>query len=135
MTRTIMALGAAALAFTAVHAGAETRAEKGEAKFAQLIEGRVAGEAKSCITAFRSSDVDVIEHVGISYKDGDTLWIAKASNPDSLGPNDVPIFDRFGSQLCKQDVIRTIDRYSHFTTGSVFLEDFIPYTKVETAES
>ena len=135
MTRPILALGAAALAFTAANASGETPAEKGEAKFAELTEGRVAGEPKSCINAFRSNNVDVIEYVGISYKDGDTLWIAKASNPSSLGRNDVPIFDRFGSQICRQDVIRTVDRYSQFTTGTVFLEDFVPYEKAESADS
>jgi len=131
MTRLLTtALAIATIAFTGVPAAAQSAEERGAAKFAELTEGRVAGEPKSCITAMRSRDVDVIEHVGLAYRDGDTLWIARASNPNSLGRSDVPIIDRFGSQLCRQDVMRTIDRYSQFTTGSVFLEEFVPYTKI-----
>ena len=122
---------AAALAFVGTPASAETAAERGEAKFAELTEGRVAGEPKSCIPAFRSTDIKVIENVGIAYEAGDTLWIARASDPRSLSWSDVPIFDRHGSQLCHQDVIRTIDRGSNFFSGTVFLEPFVPYTKVE----
>ncbi len=39
------------------------------------------------------------------------------------------MINRFGSQLCTQDVIRTVDRYSGFTTGAVFLREFTPYKK------
>jgi len=128
------ALAVAAVAFAGVPALAETAAERGEAKFAELTEGRIAGEPQSCITATRSRDIDVIENVGLTYRDGDTLWIARANNPNALRRSDVPIIDRFGSQLCRQDVIRTIDRYSQFTTGSVFLDDFVPYTKSDSEE-
>jgi len=38
--------------------------------------------------------------------------------------------DRFSpSRLCVQDSIRTIDRYDGYTTGALFLKDFVPYTK------
>ncbi len=129
MLRLTSALGAAALALSSTMALAQTAEERGAAKFAELTEGRVAGEPKSCVSAMRSNDIEVIEHVGIAYEQGDTLWIARATDPRSLGRHDVPIIDRFGSQLCRQDVIRTVDRYSQFVSGVVFLEDFVPYTK------
>ena len=129
MLKPIFTLGVAALAIVSTPAGAQTAAEKAEAKFAELTEGRVAGEPQSCISAMRSNDVEVVENLGITYDDGDTLWIARARDPRSLSWNDVPIIDRFGSQLCKFDVIRTVDRSTQFTTGAVFLEDFVPYTK------
>ena len=129
MLKLIPAIGAAALALAGTPALAETAAEKGAAKFAELTEGRTAGKPRSCISALRSNDIEVVEHLGIVYEEGDTVWIARASDPRSLGPSDVPIIDRFGGQLCRHDVIRTIDRTAHFMTGSVFLEDFVPYTK------
>ena len=142
MKTCVAALAAAALAFTdtqAIAQGTEktaplTAAEKGAAKFAELTQGRVAGEPKSCVSALRSNDVQVIEHVGIAYKAGKTLWIARARDARSLGPDDVPIIERFGGQLCREDVIQTVDRYTHFTTGSVFLDSFVPYTKVESED-
>ena len=129
MKRTFVAIATAALALTGTQAQAETRMEKNEARLAQMLEGRVAGEPQSCVSAFRTNDIEVLEYVGIVYDAGDTIWVARATDPRSLGMNDIPIIDRFGSQLCRHDVIRTVDRYSQFTTGAVFLQDFVPYTK------
>lgn len=122
-------LAGLALAATPALASAETPAERGEARLAKMIEGRAAGEPVSCIPALRSNRLTVIDHVGLVYDAGDTIYVARASNPRSLGRNDIVVIDRFGSQLCKQDIVRTVDRYQHYTTGAVFLEDFIPYTK------
>ncbi len=129
MKSVLVALGAAAFAFGAAPSSAATAEEKGAARFAELTQGRTAGEPRSCISAMRSNDLKVVEYLGIVYEQGDTVWIARAADPRSLGHSDVPIFERFGSQLCRQDVIRTIDRSSHFTTGVVFLDEFVPYTK------
>src|SRR5690606_2422272 len=122
-------LAGLALAATPALVSAETPAERGEARLAKMIEGRAAGEPVSCIPALRSNRLTVIDHVGLVYDAGETIYVARASNPRSLGRNDIVVIDRFGSQLCKQDIVRTVDRYQHYTTGAVFLEDFIPYTK------
>ena len=134
MKRTVTAIVGAALALTGTQATAQTRQEKGEARLAEMIEGRTAGEPRSCIPAMRSFDLEVIEYVGFVYDAGDTIWVARARDPRSLSTNDVPIIRRVNSQLCRQDVIRTVDRYTNFTTGAVFLEDFVPYKKAETEE-
>jgi hypothetical protein len=39
------------------------------------------------------------------------------------------VIERFGSQLCTTDIIRTVDRSGGYITGAVFLGDFVPYTK------
>lgn len=121
----------AALALTASGpAFAETRAEKSEARLAKLLEGRTAGEPVSCINTLRSStDLQVMDYIGVVYDAGDTVYVARATDPRSLGWDDVVVIERFGSQLCKQDVVRTIDRTNGFTTGVVFLQDFVPYTR------
>ena len=123
-------LAGAALAVSGVSAAsAETLAERGEARLAEMLQGRVAGEPVSCITPNRSRNLQVIEHVGVVYDDGDTIYVARPSNPRSLGSMDVPVIERFGSQLCKQDLTKTIDRYDGHVSGVVFLSDFVPYTK------
>lgn len=122
------ALGA--LTLLAAPAQANTRVEKGEARLAEMLEGRVAGEPRSCITAYRSTDLEVIPYVGIVYDAGDTIYVARAVHPHSLRPSDIPVFDRRGGSLCRMDVTRTIDRHHpHFFTGALFLEDFVPYTE------
>lgn len=123
-------LAGAALALSgATAASAETLAEKGEAKLARMLEGRTAGEPVSCISTPRSNRLEVIEHVGLVYDAGNTIYVARPSNPKALGPWDVPVIERFGSQLCKTDVIRTVDRSDGMFRSVVFLDGFVPYTK------
>lgn len=122
-------LAGAALAFAGTTAALAGSAEKNEAKLARMLEGRTAGEPVNCISALRSNRIEVIEHVGIVYDAGSTIYVARPTDPRQLGRDDIVVIDRFGGQLCANDVIRTIDRYQGYTTGAVFLEDFVPYTK------
>jgi len=68
-------LAGAALALTGTAATAETLAEKGEARLARMIEGRTPGEPVSCITTPRSNKLQAIEHVGVVYDTGDTIYV------------------------------------------------------------
>ena len=122
-------LAGAALMLTGTTAALARNAEENEAKLARMLEGRTAGEPVTCISALNSNRIEVIEHVGIVYDAGSTIFVARPTNPDSLGRNDIVVIDRHGGQLCNTDVIRTVDRYQGFTTGAVFLEHFVPYTK------
>jgi hypothetical protein len=122
-------LAGAALALTGATAVLARSAEENEAKLARMLEGRVAGEPVNCIAALRSERMEVFEHVGIVYDAGATIYVARPDNPRSLGRDDIVVIERFGGQLCANDVIRTVDRYQGFTTGAVFLDKFVPYTK------
>lgn len=121
--------GAAALALTGTAASAETRAEKAEARLARMLEGRTAGEPVKCISTFFDNNLRVMDHIGLVYEAGDTIYVARATHPDRLDYWDVPVIERFGSQLCSNDIMRTIDRSSGFVTGALFLEDFVPYKR------
>jgi len=130
MKKLALILAGATLALTGAAASAKpTRAEQAEANLARMLESRVAGEPVHCITAFDSNRVRVMEHVGIIYDNGGTIWVARVTDPDMLDHWDVPIFKRYGSQLCTTDVIHTVDRSDGHFSGAVFLEDFVPYTR------
>jgi hypothetical protein len=122
-------LAGAVIAFAGATAALGKSAEENEAKLARMLEGRTAGEPVSCISALRSHRLEVIEHVGIVYDAGSTIYVARPSDPDQLGRDDIVVIDRFGGQLCASDMIRTVDRYQGYTTGAVFLDKFVPYTK------
>jgi len=122
-------LTGAALALAGTTAASAGNAEENEAKLARMLEGRTAGEPVSCISALNSNRIEVIEHVGIVYDAGRTIYVARPTDPRQLGRNDIVVIDRFGGQLCHNDVVRTVDRYQGYTTGAVFLEEFVPYTK------
>jgi hypothetical protein len=122
-------LAGAALALTGVTAASARSAEENEAKLARMLEGRTAGEPVSCISALNSNRIEVIEDVAIVYDSGETIYVARPTNPNALSRNDVVVIDRHGGQLCNTDVIRTVDRYQGYTTGAVFLDKFVPYKR------
>jgi len=122
-------LAGTALVLAGATAATAKSAEENEAKLARMLEGRTAGEPVNCISALRSTNIQVLEHVGIVYESGNTIYVARPSDPDQLRRNDIVVINRYGGQLCTSDMIRTVDRYQGFTTGAVFLNDFVPYTK------
>lgn len=127
MKKAIMAIAAASLAIGGSAMAAPTQAEKGEARLAEMLEGRVAGEPQSCIPALSDRRLEVIDETAIVYDAGDTIYVARPSDPQVLDSSDILVIERFGSQLCKHDVSRTVDRHTGFVTGIVFLDDFVPY--------
>lgn len=135
MKKILATLAAATMLATgAVSVQAETRQERSEARLAEMLEGRVAGEPVSCIYTTRSNRLNVMERVGLVYDAGDTIYVARAVDPNMLGSEDVPVIERYSSQLCVNDVMRTIDRNSPSFQGALFLEDFVPYTLVDNHE-
>ncbi len=125
----MIAPAAAALALTSGCATTGQSTADGEARLAAMLEGRVAGEPQSCINATLSNRLEVIDRTAVVYDAGSTIYVARPENPESLDASDVLVIDRFGSRICKQDVIRTLDRTLGFTTGAVFLGDFVPYSR------
>jgi hypothetical protein len=120
----LLVAGAATLA-----ADKPGRAEKNEARLTELLKGRTAGTPVSCIPAFQADQFEVIEGVAMVYGRGQTLYVARPSNPQSMRWDDVVVIKRSGGQLCHTDIIRTVDRMSGFTTGVLFLDKFVPYKK------
>lgn len=107
-----------------------TRAERNEARLAERLEGRVAGEMVSCLYAPDSNRLETIEGVGFVYERGDTLYVARPEDPSVLGPNDIVVVRRLsGGQLCRQDLMQTVDRVSGMLSGIVAIDGFVPYTK------
>lgn len=130
MRKIIAALALSALALGGATAVQAKDNSKGEEKLAKLLEGRVAGEPKSCISTNRSNNMHVIDNTAIVYEDGKTIWVNRTAHPENLDWNDILVINRFsGSQLCRLDQVTTIDQGSGFFTGVVFLQDFVPYRK------
>ena len=94
-----------------------------------MLKGRTAGTPLTCIAAILSNKLEVIEGVALVYNSGDTLYVARPANPDSLRWDNIVVTHRVGGRLRQTDIIRTVDRMSGFTTGVVFLEHFVPYRK------
>jgi len=136
MTISIRTLGlaTAALAMLAGPPVAAKEKKSGEEKLAELLEGRVAGEPQSCITSFHNDHVRVIDDTALVYGRGKTIYVNRTKHPESIDDDDVLVIKRYGSQLCKLDNVTTVDRHHGMFTGVVFLDDFVPYTRVEKSE-
>lgn len=125
-----VASAAAAMAMSAPAAHAKPKLS-GEEQLAKMLEGREAGEPQSCIGLFDSHNLRVIHKTALVYKRGGTVWVNRPANPEDLDYFDVLVLKRTSSQLCKQDIVTTMDQTTHMFTGSVFLGDFVPYKKVD----
>ncbi len=134
MNTTRMIIAAAVLAFAGATAQSATKAErlaKNEARLAELLKGRTAGEPIGCIPEFQASNVEVIDGVAFVYGTGKTIYVAKPERPDTVQWDDVMVVRRTGGMLCNTDIIHTVDRMGGFTTGVVFMGKFVPYRKAD----
>lgn len=122
-----------------VEAEIEAEAEpmtKGQERLAKLLDGRVAGEPVSCIRTLPNQRMETIDGTAYVYGRGNTIYVQRTRNPDQINDNEALVINRFNAtQLCRMDVITTIDQVNRLFTGAVFFDDFVPYTKVKNGTS
>lgn len=112
-------------------AESEITPTKGDIRLAKLLEGREASEPVSCIR-FRTNDrLKVIDDTALVYGRGKTIYVNYTRNPSRIDDRDTMVSRRFGSQVCKTDIITKIDNMTGIYAGNVFLAEFIPYTRVK----
>jgi len=102
----------------------------GEAKLAKILAGREAGKPVDCLPFMAGSDVRVIDKTAIVYGKGRTIYVNRPMNARDLDDDDVMVVKLHTGRLCRLDTIHMHDRSSHFFTGFVGLENFVPYTRV-----
>jgi hypothetical protein len=133
MRNKLLALAAAALAvsgaMSAPALAGQKDAERGAAKLAKMLEGRVAGEPVNCIPGWNSSKIQVIDETAIVYDAGETIYVGRPTDPSVLDRNDMLVTDRISSQMCANDSMRMMSRHGNFVTGVVFIDNFVPYRK------
>ena len=63
---------------------------------------------------------------------GDTIFVQRTRDPARIDASDTLVTNRFGpTQICRLDMMTTIDRFTGIFTGSVFFVDFVPYTRIK----
>ncbi|WP_374531753.1 hypothetical protein [Novosphingobium sp.] len=102
-----------------------------EQQLAKMLEGREAGEPVSCISLQDTRDMTVLDKTAIVYRTGSVIWVNRPTNAEHLDSDDIMVTHPTGSQFCKLDIVNTVDRSGHFTTGFITLGDFVPYRKVD----
>ncbi|MEY4056537.1 MAG: hypothetical protein RL519_1872 [Pseudomonadota bacterium] len=128
---------AIALAATALLAGGASLQAKPkltpEQRLEKLLEGRVAGKPTTCISMSDTRDLEIIDGLALVYRSGSTLYVNRPKNPKDIDSDDILVIRPTGSQLCRLDMVHTVDRIGHFTTGFINLNDFVPYRRVQQA--
>lgn len=120
-------LSASIVDASAAHA---QRRDRGEAELAKMLVGRVPGKPVDCIDLRSSNSSRIIDHTAIVYGSGGTLYVNRPrSGASSLDSDDILVTRTFGSQLCRLDTVRLVDRGSRISTGFVALDKFVPYTR------
>ena len=123
-----------AIAMLAAPAASEDKElTKGEIKLAKMLDGREAGEPTSCIRLRPTSNLTVIDGTALVYKQGRTLYVNIPRNARSVDDSDTIVTRPFGNNLCRTDIVTTVDRVNGFYTGNILLGDFVPYKKTETS--
>ena len=129
MRKYLATIAVIAAAAGLVAAPVEAARLSGEERLAKLIEGRNAGEGRSCIVTNPSSSLTIIDKTAIVYKQGGRVWVNRTAHPEDLDEDDIMVIRRYGSSLCRTDLITQVDRLSGMFTGAIFLTDFVPYEK------
>lgn len=134
--RLAIALSAAAVVLggMTVAGTAEARSRgSGEARLAKLLDGREAGRPVNCIPGYGNDNVRIIDGTALVYGSGRTIYVNRPRQPNNLDSDDILVSRRFGTQVCKMDLIRLHDRGTRTYSGFVTLEQFVPYRRVATA--
>ena len=128
--RKLIPLIAASLVATGATA-AQGRERDPEAQLARALEGRVAGEPVSCIDLHRVRSSRVIPGTAILYDAGSVIYVNRPRNgAEELNRFDTLVTRLPSTQLCSVDVVHTVDLNTNTFTGSVFLDEFVPYRRV-----
>ena len=109
------------------------RSARAENRFQQLLAGKVAGPAVSCLPSYRANDMVVIDDATIAFRDGSRrVYVANLSHSCSnLGSGHYALVTKRygGSGLCRGDIGQVADLTTGMTVGSCVFGDFTPYER------
>jgi hypothetical protein len=113
--------------------GCATMAETAQGpdpELATALEGRVAGKPQNCIRLDQAVGSEIFRDA-ILYREGRSrFWLADAPGCGSSRPSDdILVQNVFGSQLCRGDIVRQVERTGGFSGGACSIRSFTPYTK------
>ena len=92
--------------------------DKQSAVLMKELNGKVAGTPVNCIGDFNATN---------TIRVSDNILLYRVSD-------DIMVSEQFGSQKCKGDIIRLVDRTTGMTGGVCSLGDFVPYRSEKTKD-
>lgn len=134
MIKTMIALGSAALI-----AGCATTGQMAEAKedpaLTKALAGKAAGPPKTCLSLIDARQSDTYDGT-ILYRVSRNLTYRNDLNGcGNLGYDRIPVVQVYGSQICRGDIVRMVDRTTGSEWGACSFGDFVPYRTVESGSA
>lgn len=100
-----------------------------QAKLDKRLAGYVPGKPLDCIRPY-NADMDIYGDTLLYRDSGRRIYKTTTSGGCfGLRRDDIVITKSFNGQLCRGDLVRTVDRTSKFPSGACSFGEFIPYTK------
>ena len=96
------------------------------------LEGKVAGAAQNCISDFNADNMIRVSDDILLYRVSGNLVYRnnlRSSCPGLARDSDIVVTEQFGSQKCRGDLLRLVDRTSGIPGAVCTLGEFIPYRK------
>ena len=94
------------------------------------LAGKTAGTPQRCVRIESTGAFRIADDGTILYSSGSTVWVNRTSEGcRGIRYNDIPVTEPIGSEHCRGDVVRTIDRYSGIPGPACVLGDFVPYRR------
>jgi len=102
-----------------------------EQRLEKLLAGRTAGEPVSCISTYDSRELEILDKTALVFGHGSTIYVNRPANAQDIDDDDILVTKTSTSQLCRLDIVTTVDRSGHFQTGFLNLGDFVPYKRIK----
>lgn len=108
----------------------ESMQARGEAELAQQLKGLVPGKPQDCISLSRVDGSTVVDGTAIIYRGlGGVTYVNRPHGAEMLREDDIPVQYVWGSELCRMDQLKLLDRSTRMERGFANLGEFVPYTK------
>ena len=132
MRTILIACTAAGLAACSTATEPPVRSAQDQAKYLQLIEGRVAGAPLNCLPSWNADDMRVIDDQTLVFGErSNRLYVANLQSPcDNVGQPGYALVTRTpGSGMCSGDIATVVQTSSGINAGSCVIGTFTPYTR------
>ena len=110
--------------------------EKQGITLAKQLDGKVAGAPQNCISDYNATNLIRVSDDILLYRVSGSLVYEnrlRYSCPGLARDSDIIVSEQFGSQKCRGDLIRLVDRTSGIQGPTCSLGEFEPYRKAKTA--
>ncbi|KQN25881.1 hypothetical protein ASE86_06725 [Sphingomonas sp. Leaf33] len=123
-----LALTAGCAATPQQTARADAEQSRDIARLERDLAGWSPGAPQSCIQT-RNANVKIYGDT-LVYDDGARRYRNQTTGGCfGLKRDDIIVTQTFGSQFCRGDIVRTVDRTAGFPSGACAFGDFVPYTR------